>query len=166
MNHIVAPCIILLILVLPAHNAQAQELVVEEVTIEQFQQILQESDAVLKVVNFWATWCAPCIEEFPYFIQLGKDLADQGVAVFFVSMDFEGEQPAVEAFLAEQGFSDRSYLRVGEDQEFITTIHEEWTGALPATFLYSQNGSLADFWQGTPGGYEALKERVMKALQP
>ncbi len=166
MNHIVVPCIILLMLVLPARNAQAQVLVVEEVTIEQFQQILQESDAVLKVVNFWATWCAPCIEEFPYFIQLGKDLADQEVTVFFVSMDFEGEQPAVEAFLAEQGFSDRSYLRVGEDQEFITTIHEEWTGALPATFLYSQNGSLADFWQGTPGGYEALKERVLKALQP
>ncbi len=86
--------------------------------------------------------------------------------MFFVSMDFEGEQPAVEAFLAEQGFSDRSYLRVGEDQEFITTIHEEWTGALPATFLYSQNGSLADFWQGTPVGYEALKERVLQALQP
>ena len=166
MKHIVALCIILLILVLPVRNAQAQEPVVEEVTIEQFQQILQESDAVLKVVNFWATWCAPCIEEFPYFIQLGKDLADQGVAVFFVSMDFEGEQPAVEAFLAEQGFSDRSYLRVGKDQEFITTIHEEWTGALPATFLYSRNGSLADFWQGTPGGYEALKERVLKALQP
>ena len=166
MNRIVAPGIILLCLVLPARNAQAQEPVVEEVTIEQFQQILQESDAALKVVNFWATWCAPCIEEFPYFIQLGKDLADQGVAVFFVSMDFEGEKPAVEAFLAEQGFSVLSYLRVGMDHEFITTIHEEWTGVLPATFLYSQNGSLADFWQGTPVGYEALKERVLKALLP
>lgn len=158
--------IILLLLVLPARNGQAQQAVVEEVTIGQFQQILQESDAALTVVNFWATWCAPCIEEFPYFIQLGKDLADQQVAVFFVSMDFEDEKPAVEAFLAEQGYSDLSYLRVGKDHEFITTIHDEWTGVLPATFLYRQNGSLADFWQGTPVDYEALKERVLQALQP
>ena len=45
-------------------------------------------------------------------------------------------------------------------------IHEAWTGVLPATFLYGQNGSLADFWQGTPVGYEALKERVLQALNP
>lgn len=166
MNRIVAPCIILFCLVLPVRNAHAQEPVVEEVTIEQFQQILQDGEAALKVVNFWATWCAPCLEEFPDFIRLGKDLADQGVEVFFVSMDFEDEKPAVEAFLAEQGYSETSYLRVGKDQEFITAIQEEWTGALPATFLYSQNGSLVDFWQGTPVGYEALKERVLQALQP
>jgi len=166
MIRIVAPCIILLCLVLPVRNAHAQEPVVEEVTIRQFQQILQDRKAALKVVNFWATWCAPCLEEFPDFIRLGKDLADQGVEVFFVSMDFEDEKPAVEAFLAEQGYSETSYLRVGKDQEFITAIQEEWTGALPATFLYSQNGSLVDFWQGTPVGYEALKERVLQALQP
>ena len=166
MIRIVAPCIILLCLVLPVRNAHAQEPVVEEVTIGQFQQLLQDREAALKVVNFWATWCAPCLEEFPDFIRLGKDLADQGVEVFFVSMDFEDEKPAVEAFLAEQGYSETSYLRVGKDQEFITAIQEEWTGALPATFLYSQNGSLVDFWQGTPVGYEALKERVLQALQP
>ncbi len=166
MIRIVAPCIILLSIVLPVRNAHAQEPVVEEVTIGQFQQILQDREAALKVVNFWATWCAPCLEEFPDFIRLGKDLADQGVEVFFVSMDFEDEKPAVEAFLAEQGYSDTSYLRVGEDREFITAIQEAWTGALPATFLYSQNGSLVDFWQGTPVGYEALKERVLKVLQP
>ncbi len=166
MIRIVAPCIILLCLVLPVRNAHAQEPVVEEVTIEQFHQILQDREAALKVVNFWATWCAPCLEEFPDFIRLGKDLADQGVEVFFVSMDFEDEKPAVEAFLAEQGYSDTSYLRVGKDHEFITAIQEAWTGVLPATFLYSQNGSLIDFWQGTPVGYEALKERVLQALQP
>ena len=166
MIRIVAPCIILLCLVLPVRNAHAQEPVVEEVTIEQFHQILQDREAALKVVNFWATWCAPCLEEFPDFIRLGKDLADQGVEVFFVSMDFEDEKPAVEAFLAEQGYSDTSYLRIGKDSEFIPAIQEAWTGALPATFLYSQNGSLVDFWQGAPVGYEALKARVLQALQP
>ena len=166
MNHLLLYGIILLLLVLPMRNAQGQGAVVEEIAIEQFQQMIQDNDAALTVVNFWATWCAPCIEEFPYFIQLGKDLADQGVEVFFVSMDFEDEKPAVEAFLAEQGYSDRSYLRVGKDHTFITTIHDEWTGVLPATVLYRQNGSQAAFWQGMPVDYEALKERVLQALQP
>ena len=166
MSRYVAHCIILLCLVLPARQGWAQEAPVDEVTIEQFQQILQENDAALTVVNFWATWCAPCVEEFPYFVQLGKDLADQGVEVFFVSMDFEDEKPAVEAFLAEQGYSGTSYLRTGKDHEFILGIHEDWTGVLPATFLYSQNVSLADYWQGTPVDYEALKERVLDALHP
>ena len=164
MSRFVARCIILLCFVLPARFARAQEPVVEEVTITQFKQILQENDAVLTVVNFWATWCAPCIAEFPHFIQLGKDLADQGVVVFFVSMDFEEEKPAVETFLAEQGYSETSFLRTGKDHEFILGIHQDWTGVLPATFVYSQNGSLADFWQGTPVDYEALKERVLDTL--
>ena len=158
--------IILLGLVLPVRQAWAQEPVVNEVTIDEFLQILQDNDTALAVVNFGATWWAPCIEECPYFVQLGKDLADQGVAVFFVSMDFEDEKPTVKAFLAEQGYSSTSYLRTGKDHEFITAIHGEWTGVLPATFLYTQNGSLADFWQGTPVDYEALKERVLGALQP
>ncbi len=166
MKRIITNCIILLSLVLPAPLAMAQESAVEEVTITQFKQFLDENDATLTVVNFWATWCAPCIEEFPYFVQLGKDLADQGVKVFFVSMDFEEEKPAVEAFLAEQGYSDASFLRTGKDHEFILGIHQDWTGVLPATFVYSQNGTLADFWQGTPVDYEALKERVLNALHP
>ncbi len=165
MNRFFPHGIILLCLVLPARFAMAQEPVVEAVTIEQFQQILQENDAALTVVNFWATWCAPCLAEFPYFIQLGKDLADQGVVVFFVSMDFEEDKTAVEAFLAEQGYSETSFLRTGKDHEFIPGIHEDWTGVLPATFVYSRNGSLADFWQGTVD-YEALKERVLDALHP
>ena len=166
MNRFSLYCIILLCLVFPTQQTWAQEVPVDEVTIEQFKQILQENDAALTVVNFWATWCAPCVEEFPYFVQLGKDLADQGVEVFFVSMDFEEEKSAVKAFLAEQGYSGTSYLRTGKDHEFITAIHGDWTGVLPATFLYTQNGTLADFWQGTPVDYEALKERVLNALQP
>jgi len=166
MNRFASYCIILLSFVLAAQEARAQEPVVEEVTLEQFKQILDENDAALTVVNFWATWCAPCIEEFPHFVQLGKDLADQKVTVFFVSMDFEDEKPLVEAFLAEQGYSGTSYLRTGKDHVFIMGIHDEWSGVLPATFLYSQNGSLADFWQGTPVDYETLKERVLGALQP
>lgn len=81
-------------------------------------------------------------------------------------MDFEEEKYVVEAFLAEQGYSEPSFLRTGKDKEFILGIHQDWTGVLPATFVYSQNGSLADFWQGASVDYETLKERVIEALHP
>lgn len=137
-----------------------------EVTAPQFHQVVKESGATLAVVNLWATWCPPCIEEFPYFMKLGKDLADHGVKVFFVSMDVAADRPAIQAFLAKQGYSGTSYLRAGTDHAFITALHETWTGVLPATLLYSQNGSLADFWVGKPVNYKALKKRVLKALHP
>lgn len=144
----------------------AQSPDVRKVTAEDLKTVLEESDASLNVVNFWATWCAPCIEEFPDFMRLGKDLADEGVSVFFVSMDFEEEMPDVEAFLAEQGYAETSYLRTGKDHEFIEGIHSAWSGVLPATFLYNGDVDIVDFWQGKPVGYEALEQRVHNALQP
>ncbi len=146
-------------------QARAQAPAVQEVTYEQLLDAVRGGGATLAVVNFWATWCAPCLEEFPYFIRLGKDLADQGVDVFFVSMDFEEERPAVQAFLAEQGWRGPAFLRVGKDDAFIAGIHPAWSGVLPATVLYSRDGSPVDFWQGTPVGYEALRDRVAQALQ-
>lgn len=159
-------CMLLLGSVFPAMEAGAQTPPVEDVTIDELHWILNESDAALKVVNFWATWCGPCIEEFPDFVRLGKDLADQKVSVFFVSMDFEEEKSAVEAFLAEKGYLKPLYLRIGKDNEFIEGMSKTWTGALPATFLYSRNDTLIDFWQGKPLGYEALHARALNALQP
>ena len=145
-----------------AGQADAQELV--EVDQEELQRLIEEREAAVTVVNFWATWCGPCREEFPDFVKLGRDFEEQGVDVLFVSMDFPGEQEAVRSFLADQGWEEPSYLRVGKDHAFIAGMHDEWTGVLPATLIYTQGGTLVHFTQGDPLHYETLVEHVTPHL--
>ena len=164
MRPIVLIAAFLLLFAFLSPTLQAQS--VEKVTVDDLQVKITESEATVKVVNFWATWCAPCIEEMPYFMQLGKELAGEGVVVFFVSMDFEDEAALVESFLKDQEWEVATLLRTGKDDHFISTLHEDWSGVVPATILYGQDSRPVDFWQGKPVGYDELKTRVLASLQP
>ena len=130
-------------------------------TAEEILADVRQREAPVKVVNFWATWCVPCRQEFPEFVQLGKDLAEE-VDVIFVSADFEDALPEAQAFLAEQGVA-VSYLKQGKDNDFIPAFHEKWTGALPATILYDAEGEVRDFWEGKTT-YDELRSRVEAVL--
>jgi thiol-disulfide isomerase/thioredoxin len=120
------------------------------------------SDAVL--VNVWATWCIPCREEFPDLIQLHRRYAEQGFELVLVSADFDvGEAELVE-FLSKQGVDFPSYLKVGNDMDFIDGINPDWSGALPASFLFDSEGNLKKFWEGKTT-YKDLEEPVRGLLE-
>jgi thiol-disulfide isomerase/thioredoxin len=124
--------------------------------------------ATVTLVNVWASWCAPCRQEFPDLVRLARDYRAKGVRVVFVSVDFESDRAAVESFLAEHGVADTSYLKSGDDTMFINLLNPKWTGALPATLLYNSRGELKDFWEGM-STYASMEQHVlalMKAAPP
>jgi thiol-disulfide isomerase/thioredoxin len=135
----------------------------EKVTHDDALAVVRQSDTRLTVVNFWATWCVPCVEEFPHFVKLDRALDDRGVDVMFISTDFPNERKKVVEFLAEHGVTGTSYLKTGNSTEFVNGFSEEWSGAVPATFIYDGEGTLLDFWEGK-ASYEELKERVTSHL--
>ena len=147
-----------------ARLAEAQAPPILKATHEEILEAVRTRAAPLTVVNVWATWCAPCIHEFPAFVRLSEEYAEAGVAVVFVSADFEDELPAVEAFLKAQGWTDPSFLHVGKDHEFVTAMHAGWSGALPATFLYGPDGAVRAYWEGKIDDYEDLERRVRAHL--
>ena len=104
--------------------------------------------ARVTLVNVWATWCAPCREEFPEIVRLERAWRDRGARVMFVSADFDDELPAVRAFLSKQGVTAPSWIKTGDDMAFINSMDPSWTGALPATFIYNSRGELVRFWEG------------------
>lgn len=163
-SYIVALGAFLCCVVWMSHSARAQVLDLKLVTADQLHEEIAVSGEKITVVNFWATWCGPCREEFPAFVQLGKNFDTKGVDVVFVSMDFDDEQPAVTSFLASQGVKGVSYLRMGDDNTFINAIHEDWSGVLPATIIYGSGGTLLDFWQADTISYDDLETRVVKLL--
>lgn len=99
------------------------------------------------LVNFWATWCAPCIEEFPHIMDLHEKYEDK-FALIFVSGDFEEAREQAKEFLINNGVDFETYFKVGKDDEFITTISNEWTGALPFTIVYNKEGEVSASWEG------------------
>jgi thiol-disulfide isomerase/thioredoxin len=109
--------------------------------------IRSNSETTLLVVNVWASWCVPCREEFPWFMEAMQQFLHQPVRFVFISADFAEDTLNAAMFLDSLGFSGTSYRKTGNDQIFIENLHPEWSGALPATFIYD-NGKCVFFHEG------------------
>ena len=94
------------------------------------------------LVNFWATWCGPCVAEFPAIVQISRRYKSQGLATFAVSADsVRDRQSKVEPFLTKQGAAFPVYLeRSSDPEDFINAFDPTWQGDLPRTFIYDRQG--------------------------
>lgn len=91
----------------------------------------------LYVINFWATWCKPCVQELPSFDSLHVLSKNKTVKVILVSLDFsEDTEKKVKPFLLKQGIrAECILLDEVNGNNFISKISSEWTGAIPATLF-------------------------------
>jgi thiol-disulfide isomerase/thioredoxin len=110
------------------------------------QQLIRESGEVT-MLHFWATWCAPCVHEFPDIVKLRQAYHRKGLRLVVVSMDREEDRDAVNAFLAEQGVDWQTYMASAVTAEFIEGASTTWSGALPASFFYGSAGEPLTGWE-------------------
>lgn len=101
------------------------------------------------LINFWATWCVPCREEFPDLVNIGNEYKGK-IDFITISLDFEEElNTGVPQFLKEMKADMPTYLLITPDESAaIGMISKEWGGGLPLTVLYSPSGERVFFHQG------------------
>jgi thiol-disulfide isomerase/thioredoxin len=117
---------------------------VQEVTLEQLQaRVIQQNNDTLYVVNFWATWCKPCVAELPYFEAAAEQLKTQKVKVLLVSLDFIRDKQKLEKFVVDRTIKcEVVLLNAGNPNVWIDKIEPEWGGAIPATIFYRKGEKL------------------------
>ncbi|MDA0711992.1 MAG: TlpA disulfide reductase family protein [bacterium] len=133
-------------------------------TAEQVLGAIQKEKGHVVLVNVWATWCQPCVEEFPDILALLQTYKDRGLKIIFVSADFEDQTETAKAFLSKQGVDFATYQKSGKDMAFINTLDEKWSGAMPATWIYNSASKKTHFWEGKKD--RAYFERaILEALE-
>ena len=98
------------------------------------------------LVNVWATWCGPCVEEFPDIVELRNAYSDN-LEVIFISADFPEQTQDVLKFLKKQNVDWTTYLKNDKDEIFINSLDKSWTGSIPFTAIYSKSGDKLVSWE-------------------
>ena len=102
---------------------------------------LNRTDDKIYVVNFWATWCAPCIKELPHFEALNANYKGENVEVILVSLDFPHQfETKLKPYIKEHDLKSKILVLDDVDMNtWIPKVDENWDGAIPVTIIYNKD---------------------------
>ncbi|MEK6151638.1 TlpA disulfide reductase family protein [Flavobacteriaceae bacterium 3-367] len=126
--------------------------------------LLHKEDGKTYVINFWATWCAPCVRELPHFEKLNAEQKDNGVEVILVSLDMPRMWKShLVPFIEKKGLKSNVVILDDPKQNtWIPKVDQNWSGAIPATLIY-RDGNRSFYEQSFE--YDELKSELDKFLK-
>ena len=131
---------------------------------EALEPLFHQKNDTTYVINFWATWCKPCVEELPYFEQLHDQYKGEKVRVILVSLDFpkQIESKVVPFVKKHQLKSDVVVLAEVNGNNYINKVEPTWSGAIPVTIVY--NAKDRKFIGDQLADYQELEEILQSFL--
>jgi thiol-disulfide isomerase/thioredoxin len=120
------------------------------IDLDGYKKILATYRGKPTLVTFWATWCEPCRYEYPTIVELAKEYAPKGLAVYGVSLDNNSDLHLVRDFLAKTKPAFPNYRqKPGIDVDaFYPGVNPEWTGTMPETIFYGRDGRIVGHFEG------------------
>src|SRR5690554_3405169 len=137
----------------------------EEIGLEAVADLVQNKDGEkLRLINIWATWCGPCIVEFPDFVDINRMYRDRAFEFISLSADKLGQKDKALAFLQKREASNTNYIFSGEDiYDLIDVVDKDWQGSLPYTVLVDAEGKVLYKVEGTIDPLE-VKRAIVGSL--
>ena len=165
-------CILLTSLAAPAQYRKGRAakprkpIVVAPIDTEALKGLLTQPRERPLLVNFWATYCDPCREEFPDLVKIDKDYRPRALDFITISLDDMTDiKTEVPKFLDSMKATMPAYLLNASDPEpAIELVDPRWQGSLPATFLYNEKGEIVYRHFGRVSPVE-LREAIEKAIK-
>lgn len=131
----------------PTVNASEELIPLDAVGLDS---IIKEQNNIV-LINFWATWCRPCLEEIPILMKLERELKESGFKLVSISLDEpESADILVNPFI-QKWFPDfSSYLSVERDMDsMVSVVDTAWNEILPTSYLLNKNGTVVHRIQGS-----------------
>jgi thiol-disulfide isomerase/thioredoxin len=126
----------ILLLFTSASYAQKAEII----KLDKLQEIINRKTDKIQVVNFWATWCGPCVKELPLFEKL-HSAGSPDVRITLVSMDLDLDPDPTKVYKFIERKKLQSEILILDEQDansWIDKVEKKWSGALPATIIINQ----------------------------
>jgi len=137
---------------------------VQVLNYDQLKPLLHSNSDTTFVVNFWATWCSPCVQELPFFLALDSMYRNEPFRLILVSLDFKKDYlRKLQPFVVERKL-ERNVVVLEDNRSdyWIDDIDKSWSGAIPATLVYKKGQRL--FMERTFHHTDELKEIVKPFL--
>ena len=143
----------------------AEPVSVEMISEAGIKELLKNNSDKLRLINVWATWCGPCVTEFPDFITMNRMYRKRDFEFISISADDPANKQKVEKYLKKVQASNTNYLIDNDDKyKLIEAIDPKWQGALPYTILVEPGGKIVYSKQGRIDVAEMKKMIVENAL--
>ncbi len=131
-------------------ETKISEKVIQEIDIPKLEALLNADTDTTYIINFWATWCAPCLKEIPYFDQLGETYKKDKMKVLLVSVDLGSayESGSVHDAMTKRNFQSQVlYITESDAGKYIDLVSPEWSGAIPATIVINNKKGIKNFYE-------------------
>ncbi len=127
------------------------------------EEVINRNDDKTYVVNFWATWCVPCVKELPYFEKLNQEYQGKNVQVVLVSLDFPNQyESKLRPFINKHQLESELFALDDMNSNYwIPQVNQDWSGAIPATLIFNQDKR--QFYE-QPFEYEELKTEIQQFI--
>ena len=121
---------------------RADSATVQKISEKGIKDLVGKNKGKVLLLNFWATWCPPCLEEFPALVKVSTAYKAKGLEVIGISMNDASEMNELQAFLRKQKAPFTVYLAGTVPDEFYKSIDKRWTSEIPLTMIYDKDGKL------------------------
>jgi thiol-disulfide isomerase/thioredoxin len=136
----------------------------ESIDIEQIKQLIKNNSENLRLINFWATWCGPCVKEFPSLVEINFSYRHRNFELITIAVEFPANEENAIKFLRNNHGSCKNYLYdQSKVYDMIEAVNPDWNGMIPYTLLVRPGGKIEYIRQGSIDPLE-LKREIVKIL--